>query len=74
LFNIQQIKFLSYFNRWKQNIKELKILNEMDRQTKAAILERINKIAQATSTQTVIATIKKFHMHFKFKKVQKKFI
>jgi hypothetical protein len=46
----------------------------MDRQTKAAILERINKIAQATSTQTVIATIKKFHMHFKFKKVQRKFI
>lgn len=38
LFNIQQIKFLSYFRRWQQNIKELKILGEMDRQTKAAIL------------------------------------
>jgi len=39
----------------------------LDRHTKAAILERISKILDATSTQ-------KFHMNSKIQKVQKKFV
>lgn len=46
----------------------------MDRHTKAAILERISKILDATSTQKVKETIKKFHMNSKIQKVQKKFV
>lgn len=46
----------------------------MNKKTKAAILEKINKIVQSTSTQAVISTIKKFHQNSKIQKVQKKFI
>jgi hypothetical protein len=46
----------------------------MDKQAKAAILERISKIVGATSTAMVADTIKKFHMNFKIQKVQKKFM
>jgi hypothetical protein len=74
LFTVQEIKYKGYFNLWRQRIKELKILGEMDKQVKTSILERINKIVSATSTQSVIDTIKKFHMNLKITKVQKRFI
>jgi hypothetical protein len=43
----------------------MKILGELDRHTKAAILERISKILDATSSQKVKETIKKFYMNSK---------
>lgn len=46
----------------------------MNKQAKASILERINKIVSSTSTQAVIETIKKFNMNYKIQKVQRKFI
>lgn len=33
-----EIKYKGCFNTWRQKSKELKILGEMDKQTKAAIL------------------------------------
>lgn len=38
LFNVTDAKFKGYFNLWRQNVKELKMLDNMDKQTKAAIL------------------------------------
>jgi hypothetical protein len=46
----------------------------LGRGKKAAILERISKILDATSTHKVKDTIKKFHMNSKIQKVQKKFV
>lgn len=74
IFKATEIQFKAYFNLWRQRIKELKILGEMNKQAKASILERINKIVSSTSTQAVIETIKKFNMNYKIQKVQRKFI
>jgi len=74
IFVAKEIQFKAYFNMWRQRVKELKILGEMDKQSKAAILERISKIVGATSTAAVADTIKKFHMNFKIQKVQRKFM
>lgn len=38
LFAIQEMKFKGYFNLWRQRVKELNILGEMDKQAKASIL------------------------------------
>lgn len=38
LFRSLEIKYKGCFNMWRQKSKELKILGEMDKQTKAAIL------------------------------------
>lgn len=38
LFKVQEIKFKGYFDLWRQRIKELKILGELDKKTKTAIL------------------------------------
>jgi hypothetical protein len=74
IFKCQSIRFKAYFNLWRQNLKELKLLSEMDKKTKTAILERINKIAMATSTQAVIEAIRKFKLNSKVTVVQRKFI
>jgi hypothetical protein len=46
----------------------------MNKQTKGAILERINKIVQATSTQAVVKAIKKFNLNLKVEKIQRRFV
>jgi hypothetical protein len=38
LFKVQEIKFKGYFDLWRQRIKELKILGELDKKTKTTIL------------------------------------
>ena len=74
LFQAQSTKFKGFFELWRQRVKELNILGEIDRTAKMTILERINKIVEATSTQAVLSTIRKFQMNSKIQKVQRKFI
>ena len=38
IFMTQEIKFKGFFNLWRQRLKELKMLAEMDKQTKGVIL------------------------------------
>ena len=74
IFMTQEIKFKGFFNLWRQRLKELKMLADMDKQTKGVILEKISKILNNTSNAAVADTIKKFHMNLKIQKVQRKFI
>lgn len=50
---------------WLSNVKELKILGELDKQAKSSILERINKIVNIGSEQNVKRAIQKFHNSMK---------
>lgn len=74
LFKSAELKRKGCFDLWRQNVKALKMMGEMDKQTKATILERINKIVQSTSNQSVMAAIKKFSLNYKVQKIQRKFI
>lgn len=74
LFKSSELKRKGCFDLWRQNTKALKMMGDMDKQTKATILERINKIVQATSTQSVVAAIKKFYLNSKIQRIQRKFI
>lgn len=62
------------FGLWRARIVELKILAELNRTSKKMILEKISKIIEMTSKESVISAIRKFQINRKVQAVQKNFL
>lgn len=61
MFKNQELKLKGAISIWLSNVKELKILGELDKQAKSSILERINKIVNIGSEQSIKNAIQKFN-------------
>ena len=74
IFKSQELKAKGYILLWKNNVKQINMMRDLDRKSKTDILERINRIVSVGSQGNVKRAIQKFHQSMLVTAVQKKFI